>query len=78
MIERVALKNRLEGYENSPVEIGHALEIINQSSSELVSNDDIGCIWERVSKAIDVTFSDDEFHDAWKLELELSKAYKHN
>jgi hypothetical protein len=76
MIERIALKNRLESYKNSPVEINHALESLDQSDSEFVSNDDIGIIWERVSKAIDKTFSDDANHDAWKLELELSKAYK--
>tara|TARA_B100000446_G_C10522220_1_gene330734 strand:+ start:257 stop:499 length:243 start_codon:yes stop_codon:yes gene_type:complete len=76
VIERTALVNRLKSYENSPVEIKHALDILAASDKEYVSNDDIGDIWERVSKAIDNTFSNDENHDAWKLELELSKAYK--
>ncbi|MBL0710605.1 MAG: hypothetical protein JJV99_06280 [Colwellia sp.] len=76
MIERKALVNRLKSYENSPVEIKHALDILAASDKEYVSNDDIGDIWERVSKAIDNTFSNDEKHDAWKLELKLSKAYK--
>ena len=48
------------------------------SDTEYVSNDDIGDIWERVSRVIDSAFSDDENHDAWKLELELFKAYKRN
>jgi hypothetical protein len=76
MIERIALKDRLKSYKDSPAEINHALEILAQDDSEFVSNNDIGNIWERVSKAIDKTFSDDENHDAWKLEFELSKAYK--
>jgi hypothetical protein len=76
VIERLALKNRLKSYENAPVEIDHALETLSKTNTEFVSNDDVGNIWERVSKAIDNTFSDDEEHDAWKLEKELSKAYK--
>ncbi len=74
----MALVNRLKSYEDSPVEIKHAQEILSASDTEYISNDDIGDIWERVSRAIDSAFSDDENHDAWKLELELSKAYKRN
>ncbi len=76
MIERSALIKRLKGYDNAPAEINHALETLAKNNSEFVSNDDIGDVWERVSKAIDNTFSDDDSHDAWKLELELSKAYR--
>ncbi len=56
----------------------HCFEILSASDSENLSNDEIGDIWERISKAIDVNFSDDENHDAWVLEDELSKAYKRN
>jgi hypothetical protein len=76
MIERFALINRLKGYENAPTEISHTLETLAQNDSEFVSNDDIGDVWERVSKAIDNTFSDDDNHDSRTLELELSKAFK--
>jgi hypothetical protein len=76
MIERSALINRLKSYENAPTEISHALETLAQNDSEYVSNDEIGEVWERVSKAIDNTFSDDDKHDAWTLEIELSKAFK--
>lgn len=78
MIERKMLIVRLESYQEQPVEIKHALDILDESNSEFVSNNDIGSIWERISKAIDIKYSDDENHDAWKLELELSKAYKRN
>ena len=76
-MNRSNMKERLERYEATDVpEIGHALEILNASSSDEVSNDEIGDIWERVSKAIDHKFSDDDDHDAWKLEAELAAAYK--
>tara|TARA_B100002003_G_C14105441_1_gene531713 strand:+ start:249 stop:482 length:234 start_codon:yes stop_codon:yes gene_type:complete len=76
-MNRSYLKKRLEGYDTKDVpEIEHALEILNSSDSDEVSNDEIGDIWERVSKAIDHKYSDDDDHDAWQLETELAKAYK--
>lgn len=64
MINRTALINRLKGYDNAPLEIEHALETLSESNTEFVSNEHIGEIWERVSKAIDNTFSNDDEHDA--------------
>jgi hypothetical protein len=76
-MNRDSLKERLQSYDAAGVpEIGHALDILNGSSSDEVSNGDIGDIWERISKAIDHKYSDDENHDAWKLEAELAAAYK--
>jgi hypothetical protein len=76
MMDREALICRLSSYENAPVEIGHALETLGQRETKTVSNEDIGFIWERVSKAIDSVFSDDAQHDAWQLEQALAQAYK--
>ena len=76
LIERSVLINRLKSYENSPIEINQAIETLAQNDSEFVSNDDIDDVWEYVSRAIDNTFSDDDNHDAMKLQLELSKAFK--
>lgn len=76
-MNRDNLKERLQSYDAADIpEIGHALDILNGSSSDEVSNDEVGDIWERISKAIDHKYSDDENHDAWKLEAELAAAYK--
>jgi len=76
-MNRKALLARILSYEcNDLSYINHVIEILNASESEEISNDEIGDIWERISKALDVKFSDDSDHDAWALELELSKAYK--
>jgi hypothetical protein len=78
VFERTTLINQLKGYESAPAEIKHALDTLTKNDSEIVSNTEIGDIWERVSKAIDTTFSDDDKHDAWTLELELSETYNRN
>lgn len=77
-MERQSLKKRIESY-NAPdlLEIKHALEIIDTSSSDLLSNEDIGNVWHRISQAIDIRFSDDENHDAFALETELKNAYQY-
>ena len=74
-MNRQALISRLHGYEQLS-EIAHAIEILASSRGEDLSNSEIGDVWERVSKAIDIKFSDDEEHDAWTLEAELSAAYQ--
>lgn len=76
-MNREDLIERLRSYDaiNVP-EIGHALEILNSSDSGEVTNEEIGDVWERVSKAIDHEYSGDDDHDAWKLEAELAAAYK--
>lgn len=53
-----------------------AIQILNESVSENLTNDEIGKVWELVSKSLDHKFSDDENHPIWRLELDLSKAYK--
>lgn len=78
VMERQALITRLLNYEADEVaQIGHALVILRENDSVDVSNDEVGQVWERVSKAIDIKFSDYEDHDAWKLEAELSAAYRY-
>ena len=67
MMERAAPVKRLQSYPDAPAEIEHVLERLSQSNSRFVSNEDIGAVWERVSKALDITFSDDENDDAWAL-----------
>lgn len=77
-MERQALITRLLSYEDNEVAaIGHALEILRERDSVELSNEDIGQVWERVSKAIDIKLSDYDDHDAWKLEAELSAAYRY-
>lgn len=53
-----------------------AIEILKKSDSEDLTNDEIGSVWEWVSKALDHEFSDDENHPTWKLELELAQTYQ--
>lgn len=59
-------------------EVNHAIEILDSSNAVDVSNAEIGDLWERISKAIDHHICDDENHDAWTLELELSSIYQRN
>jgi predicted amino acid racemase len=76
-MNRQNLIERLKTYDATNVpEVGHSLEMLESSSEEEISNDEIGDVCERVSKAIDHKYSDDENHDAWKLEAELVAAYK--
>lgn len=78
-VNRKLLITRLKSYDRNELSyIKHCFEILSASDSENLSNDEIGDISERISKAIDVSFSGDENHDAWALEDELSKAYKRN
>jgi hypothetical protein len=77
-MNRKILIERLKKYDATNVpEIEHSLEILDSSKEENISNDEIKNIWERISKAIDHKYSDDESHDAWVLEEELSKEYKY-
>lgn len=77
-MERKALKKRIESYNALDMfEIKHAIEIIGSSNKELLSNEEIGNVWHRISQALDVRFSDDEKHDAWSLEAELKNAYQY-
>jgi hypothetical protein len=76
-MDRHELIERLKTYNSVGVpEVGHALDILSKSQESCVSNEDIGDIWERISKAIDHKYSNDEEHDAWKLEAELAAAYR--
>jgi hypothetical protein len=78
-MKRKALLDRIISYDSNDLSyIKHAIDILNTSDNEDITNDEIGDIWERISKALDVKFSDDESHDAWALESELSKAYQRN
>lgn len=78
-MKRKDLLDRVVSYKSNELDyIKHIIEILNSSENEEITNKEIGDIWERVSKAIDVKFSDDENHDAWILEDELSKAYQRN
>ncbi|MFK5949620.1 MAG: hypothetical protein QM500_12715 [Methylococcales bacterium] len=77
-MNRQDLIERLLSYQASDViEIIHALEILQENNFEALTNEEIGLVWERVSKSIDIKFSDDEKHDVWLLETELAKAYSH-
>lgn len=79
MIFRDQLLARIKAYSADDIaEIKHVLEILSESDEVELSNKEIGQVWERISKALDVRFSDDENHDAWSLESELSKAYKYD
>lgn len=69
-MNRKALVERLlplKHYRNIQV----ALQILAESGSETLSNEEIGRVWEQVSQSVD-----HELHPAWKIELELSQAYK--
>lgn len=72
---RSKLIAKLKPYKEQ-TQISHALEILSQSNDEIVENEDIEDVWERVSKSIDCTFSDDEEHPIWALEEELASLYK--
>ncbi len=74
-VTRSELLKRLEPYKTQR-DIGLAIETLSESDSEILSNNEIGCVWEWVSRSLDHDFSDDENHPYWSLELELSKAYK--
>jgi hypothetical protein len=74
-MNRQGLIERLKTYDATNVpEVSHSLEILESSSEEAVSIDEIRDLWERVSKAIDHKYSNDKNHDAWKLETELAAA----
>jgi hypothetical protein len=51
-IERAHLKSQLEEFAEF-AEIGHALEIIAESDSRILSLEDVRRVWDRVSVAID-------------------------
>jgi hypothetical protein len=68
-IKRKSLIERLKSWDDKGApEVGLAIDLLESSESELVSKDEAGDVWERISKAIDHKYSDDEEHDAWKLE----------
>lgn len=76
-MKRAAILQRLEPFKPQR-DIELAIETLKECESEELSNDEIGRVWEWVSKSIDHEFSNDENHPAWKLELELAQAYKRN
>ena len=77
-MNREILKSRIKEYDASNLmPVTHALAIIEENNSIDLTNTEIGIIWEYISKAIDISFSDDDNHDAWKLEVELKEAYRH-
>ena len=53
--------------------ISYAIEVLTKNDGDVVSNDDIGSIYEAVSKSLDHTFSDDDDHPMWDIETDLSK-----
>lgn len=73
-MKRAELLERLKSFMPQR-DIELAIETLNESDSAEVTNNETGCVWEWVSKALDHTFSDDENHPAWALELELAQAY---
>ena len=73
MMNRDELLIRLKAYEKT-TEIQHALDILGESSTPTVSSVDIGRIWDRVSVAIDHSYSDDDANPLLELETELSQA----
>jgi predicted amino acid racemase len=76
-MKRQDLIERLKAYDSEGVpEVGHALELLAKSSEYSVSNEEIGDVLDRVSKAIDRKYSDDDAHDAYSLEAELAAAYQ--
>lgn len=79
MVFREQLKTRIKAYlADDLVEVSHALDILSQSEDLELSNKEIGQVWERISKAVNVHFYNNEKHDAYLLEVELSKAYKYD
>lgn len=70
-VKRSDLERRLKGYPYP--EIGHALEIVLESTSDELSLDDVRRVWDRVS----VTLDDHDsaiVSDLPQLEIELAKA----
>jgi len=74
-INRQILANKIIKY-NEQIDIQGALKELSQSSSYILSNDEIHSVWHYISKSLDHTFSDDESHPLWLIEAELSRAYK--
>ncbi|PSV01073.1 hypothetical protein [Photobacterium kishitanii] len=74
-MKRAVVLQRLEPFKFQR-DIELAIETLNESDSEDLTNDEIGSVWEWVSKALDHEFSDDENHPTWKLDLDLSQTYK--
>lgn len=74
-MKRAALLERLTPFK-SQRDIELAIETLNESDSDDLTNDEIHSVWHWVSKSLDHEFSDDENHPTWQLELELSQAYK--
>ena len=75
-MKRNAIKAILAPYKDE-TNISHAFGVLSESDTEVVSNEDIGLVLERVSKSLDHTFSSDEHHPMWLIEENLSKHYKY-
>jgi hypothetical protein len=76
-MNRQSLIGRLKTYDTTDVpEVGHSIEILESSSEEKISKDEIRDVLELVCKALDHKYLDDDNHDAWKLETDLATAYK--
>lgn len=74
-MKRAVIKQRLIPYK-SQMDIKLAIETLNETDNEDLTNDEIGIIWEYVSKSLDHKFSDNENHPIWQLELDLAQTYK--
>lgn len=70
-VKRSYLESRLKGYRYT--EIGHALEIISESTSEDLSLEDVRRVWDRVSVTLD-HHDGAEASDLPQLEKELAEA----